>query len=124
MNEGLAKTYLAGAAITKNRIVKFDSSDGTVIQGAAATDSSIGVADSLGAAAASDPVDVILSGVAAIEYGGNVTRGALLTSDSVGRAVAAAPSAGSNNRIIGIAMMSGVSGDIGRVHINPCSLQG
>lgn len=124
MNEGLVRTYLAGAVINKNRVVKFDTSDSTVVQAAAVGDLSIGVCDNMGATAAGDPVDVILSGIANVEYGGTITRGAKLTVDSVGRVVSAAPSAGANNQVIGIAMLSGVIGDIGKVHINPCTVQG
>lgn len=122
--EGVAKTFLAGAAITKRRIVKLGADDKHVIQGAAATDSLIGVADSLGAAAAEDPIDVILQGIADVELGGTVTRGGLLSSDANGKAVAAAPGAGTNNRIIGFALASGVSGDIIAVQISQGSVQG
>lgn len=120
-NEGLQKTLIAGAAVAKNRIVKFGSSDTAVIQAAAATDSLIGVSDNLGAASG-EPLDVIIDGIALVEYGGNVTRGALLTADADGKAVAAAPAATASARIIGIAMMSGVSGDIGSVRIAPGSV--
>ena len=122
--EGVAKTFLAGAAITKRRIVKLGADDKHVIQGAAATDSLIGVADSLGAAAAEDPIDVILQGISDVELGGTVTRGGLLSSDANGKAVAAAPGAGTNNRIIGFALASGVSGDIIAVQISQGSVQG
>lgn len=120
---GITKAYLAGAAIAAYRIVKFDSADGTVIQAAAAADKSIGVTTDI-AAASGETVDVVKSGLADIEYGGNVTRGDLLTADSVGRAVTAAPSAGANVRIIGAAEVSGVSGDIGSLTIAPSMLQG
>ncbi|MBI5726763.1 MAG: DUF2190 family protein [Ignavibacteriales bacterium] len=123
MNQGLIKGFDAGAAITGNRIVKFSSTDTTIVQAAAATDSILGVADSLGAASGAR-VDVVLSGTTEVEYGGTITRGDLLTADSNGKAVTAAPSAGVNNRIVGISMKSGVSGDIGLVLVNPFSLQG
>lgn len=114
-NEGLVKTLTAGAAIAANRIVKFDGTDaGEVIQSAAATDMHIGVSD-LGADEAGDRVDVIVDGIALVVYGGNVTQGQLLTADSDGKAVAAAPAAEASNRTIGIAMVGGVSGDIGSV---------
>lgn len=116
-NEGLVKTFTAGAAVAAHRIVKHGSGDRAAIQAAAATDLIIGVSDSLGAAASGDSMDVILSGIANVEYGGNVTRGQLLTSDADGKAVAAAPAATASNRIIGVAQVSGVSGDIGKVHI-------
>lgn len=123
-NEGLQKTLIAGAAIAKNRIVKFDTAANTVIQAAAITDKSIGVADNLGADATGDTLDVIVDGIALITYGGTVTQGDLLTSDSTGRAIVAAPAAGSNARVIGVAMDSGVVGDIGSVRIAPASVQG
>jgi hypothetical protein len=112
----------AAAAITGRRIVKL-SSDSTVSQAAAATDLSFGVATSLDAASG-EPVDVIVAGVAEVEYGGAVTRGQKLTSDADGKAVAAAPAAGVNNQIIGIAMVSGVLGDYGAVLIAPSTMQG
>lgn len=114
-NEGLAKTLIAGAAIAAHRIVKFGTSDTAALQAAAATDASIGVSD-LGAASG-DPVDVILDGIALVDYGGNVTRGDLLTADSDGKAVTAAPAATASARVIGTAMVSGVAGDIGSVAI-------
>lgn len=121
-NEGLAKTLIAGAAVAARRIVKFGSGDTAVIQAAAATDLSIGVSD-LGAASA-EYCDVIIDGIALVEYGGNVTRGDKLTADADGKAVTAAPAAGVNAQIIGIAMLSGVSGDIGSARIAPSVMQG
>lgn len=123
-NEGLVKTYIAGAAIVKHRIVKHGSGDRAAVQAAAATDLLLGVSDSLGADASGDPCDVIRSGIANVEYGGNVTRGQKLTADADGKAVAAAPAAGANAQIIGIAEVSGVSGDIGKVLIVPSTMQG
>ncbi len=121
-NEGLAKTLIAGAAVAARRIVKFGSADTAVVQAAAATDLSIGVAD-LGAASG-EYCDVIIDGIALVEYGGNVTRGQLLTADADGKAIAAAPAGGANARVIGVAMLSGVSGDIGSVRLAPGSVQG
>lgn len=121
-SDNFAKGFLAGGSISAKRIVKFGSADNAVVQAAAATDSLIGVSDL--AAASGAQVDVVMNGIAIVEYGGNVTRGALLTADANGKAVAAAPSAGSNNRVVGVAMVSGVSGDLGAVHLSPTSLQG
>jgi hypothetical protein len=114
-NEGLAKTLIAGAAVAARRIVKFGSGDTAVVQAAAATDLSIGVSD-LGASSG-EYCDVIVDGIALVEYGGEVTRGQLLTADSNGKAIAAAPAATATARAIGVAMVSGVSGDIGSVLI-------
>ena len=112
-NHGLIKTFNAGAAVAARRIVKFGADERNVVVGAAATDKLIGVSDDI-AAASGDPV----------EYGGTVAIGDLLTSDSTGRAVAATPSAGTNNRIIGVAMVAGVVSDLGAVLIGQGSTQG
>lgn len=116
-NQGLTKTLIAGATIAAYRICKFGSSDTAVLQAAAATDLSIGVSDLGGASA--EPTDVIIDGIALVEYGGDVTRGQWLTSDADGKAVAAAPAATATAQCIGRAMLSGVSGDIGSVRIAP-----
>ena len=55
------------------------------------------------------------AGIADIEFGGNVARGALLTADADGKAVTAAD----GNRVIGIAEVSGAAGDIGQVLLAP-----
>jgi hypothetical protein len=125
-NIGLVKTFLAGAAIQPARLVKFDADDRTVIQGAAAADAVFGVSDStpIGAAATGERVDVVMSGIAPVVYGGNVTRGQLLMSDSTGRAIAATAAAGTNVRTAGVAMVSGVVGDIGDISLSPGSFQG
>jgi hypothetical protein len=47
-----------------------------------------------------------------------------VTADANGRAVAAVPAAGANNRIIGFAERSSVSGDIGLILVQPGLIQG
>lgn len=114
-NELFIKACYAGAAILPFRIVKHGAADAFAIQSVAGTDASFGVSDSLGAAAANDPVDIIRGGIAEVVYGGTVTRGDPLTSDSQGRAIKAA----TGNRIVGFAEVSGVVGDRGSVFIAP-----
>lgn len=114
-NELFIKACYAGAAILPFRIVKHGAADGFAVQAAAAADFSFGVSDSLGAAAANDPCDVIRGGIAEVIYGGTITRGQPVTSDSSGRAVAAA----TGNRVIGYAEVSGVVGDRGSIFIAP-----
>lgn len=104
----LIKSFVPGAAINPYRIVKHDTADNTVIQAAAAADLSLGVTGYQGAASTDDTVDVILEGVAEVELGGTVTRGQQLTAGAAGVAVTAA----AGNRAIGIAMASGVAGDV------------
>ena len=114
-NELFIKACYAGAAILPFRIVKHGAADAFAIQSAAGADASFGVSDSLGAAAANDPVDIIRGGIAEVVYGGTVTRGDPLTSDAQGRAIKAA----TGNRIVGFAEVSGVVGDRGSVFIAP-----
>lgn len=123
-HEGLILNYNAGATVNGFRIVKHGTSDQEVIQAAANTDAIIGVAEQLGADAAGEPIDVWRTGVAQVEYGGNVTRGDPLTADADGKAITAAPAAGANVRLVGFAEVSGVAGDIGSVQIELGSMQG
>lgn len=114
-NVGLVKTFIAAGVIAERRIVKFGSSDTAALQATAGTEKFSGVVGlpKSVTAAEGEPVDVILSGIADVDYGGNVTRGDTLTADANGRAVVAT----SGNSVIGIAQVSGVAGDIGSVHI-------
>jgi hypothetical protein len=122
-NQLMTKQFIAEAAIAAFRIVKFGTTDELVVQGAAATDALIGVVEHV-APAIGERCDVVMSGIAEITLGGTVARGGPLTSDATGRAVAAAPAAGSNNRLIGFALASGVVGDVIPVQIAQGSLQG
>lgn len=122
-NPGLIKTHTADGAIGKFRIVAQGAADGNVKQATAGTDALLGVTEVF-AYAAGDRPSIVRSGIADVEYGGTVTRGAPLTSDAQGRAVVAAPSVGVNVRIIGFADVSGVVGDIGLVQVLPAQIQG
>lgn len=124
MTPGLTKTFTAEAAVTRRRIVKFGATDGSVLQGAAATDALIGVSDMSADVALGARCDVRLTGIAEVEAGGNITRGGPVTADANGKAVAAAPAAGVNNRTVGFAMASAVNGDIVDVFLTPGSIQG
>jgi hypothetical protein len=112
-----ALNFVAGATVNAYRAVKFGADDNTVIQGAAATDTTIGVNQSPQAALAGQPVMVALQGIGTIELGGTVVRGDLLSVDSVGRGVVslAAPT----DRVIGVALQSGGSGAFIQVSIAP-----
>jgi hypothetical protein len=126
-NQGLIKTYNAGGTVNHARFVKLDSDDRTVIQSAAAADFTIGVSDfspNATAAASGERVDVQLTDIATVTYGGTVTRGQLVISDSTGRAITATAAAGANVRTCGVAMVSGVVGDLGAVLLGPGSFQG
>ena len=120
----LTENFTAGAAIAPYRICKAGAADLKAIQAAASTDGMFGVSDSLGADAAGDRVDIYTAGPVEVEYGDTIVRDDLLTADADGKAVAAAPAAGVNARIIGIARVSGVVGDIGLVQLAPGQIQG
>lgn len=112
-NLGLIKNFIAGGVINPFRILKL-SADDAVVQAAAASDALIGIAVVPypgSTVALNERIDVCLSGACEVEYGGGVTRGALLTADANGKAVTASAA----DRVIGVAMVSGVSGDIGSV---------
>jgi len=123
-NPGLIKAFVATLALMAHRIVSFGADDNHVVQSVLSTDAHIGVTGAVVSTVDSSPVDITLSGIAEVEYGGVVTRGDPITSDAQGRAIKAAPVAGVNARIVGQAMSSGVLGDIGSVHIIPTQIQG
>ena len=114
-NEGLTKNFNAGGAVDPHRIVKFGASDHEVVVATDGAATLLGVTDSLGADAAGEPIDVIMDGIPTVIYGGVVSRGAYVTADATGRAVAAV----AGNHVIGIAMMAGEAGDYGAVRIAP-----
>lgn len=122
-NPTLIKTFAAGGAIAAYRIVRFSAAD-TVVQAAAVTEALAGVTTDV-APLSGERTDVVMGGIALIEAGGAIALTNFVTSDATGRAVAAAPAAGVNNRIIGIPLEPAVAaGDIIRVMLSPGSLQG
>lgn len=122
--EGLTKSIKCAAAITQAfTIAKPGSDDDTFAVAAAVGDLMVGVFLHT-TSAANEIVAVQLGGIATVKIGGNVTRGNLITSDSSGLGVAAAPAAGVNNRVIGIALKSGVNGDEIPVLLSPGQIQG
>jgi len=120
------KNYVAEGAIAPYRIVKHGTADGQVLQGAAATDSLMGVSviPATQSVIADERIDVALDRFVPVEYGGTVAAGDPLTSDAAGKAVKAVPGAGTNNRIIGNADVAGVAGDIVDVFIRIGQIQG
>lgn len=123
MNPTLIKNYTAGGAIAAYRIVMPGAADGVVVQATAATDSLMGVCGMNGPLSG-ERVDVRKAGITLVEFGGAVARGAPVTSDANGKAVAAAPAAGANARIIGFAEVSAVSGDLAPILLAQGLMQG
>ena len=123
MSADLIKSFIADAAIRGFRIVAFHASKHAVIEGASNTSALIGVSTSTGGKAGS-VVDVVQSGLGEVVLGGNVARGALVTSDDQGRAVALpAPAAAAKTvRTIGAVQASGVEGDIVPILLAPSAV--
>jgi hypothetical protein len=126
---GIEKSVKCASALaTAYLIAKFGGDDDTLAQATAATEELVGVfqhtTDNAG-----DPVRVMLTGITRVVAGGTITRGAKLTSDSNGKAVAVtrhthtentagtytqndATGAAPADSVIGIALASGAAGDI------------
>jgi len=133
---GIEKSAKCTAAIaTAYTIAKFGSDDNTLSVAAAATDGLIGVFQHT-TAAAGEEVRVMMSGISRVVLGGTVTRGDRLTSDSNGKAVSATRHTHTENtagtysqnattqaasavNTIGMALASGVAGDIIPVLLAP-----
>ena len=113
MNVGFTKTFIAGGAVTKRRLVKFDGS-GNVVQASAAADLLIGVSDSAGDVAASgDRIDVLMGSQPEVEAGAAIAAGAPITSNANGKAV----TAGVGEIAIGFAVEGAdADGDIITIH--------
>ena len=119
--------FLAGGTINPNTIVKIGAADQTVIQATAAADQPVGVAaiPANTTAASGERVDVVIGGVMEIKVGAaGIARGAKVTSDANGLAIAAAPAAAANNGIVGVALETGASGDLVAVLLSPGVMQG
>ncbi len=123
-NPLLALSYLADIAIPINRLVRMGAGDRSVTLATAATDAIIGVVNEV-APALGERVEVVRVGIAWVEAGAAVARGAPLTADAVGRAVTAAPGVGVNNRIAGFAEeAASAPGDVIRVQLSQGFMQG
>lgn len=116
-------SFTAEGAIPARTLVTLGTADGNVKAAAANTDTLIGVTTEIDAADG-DQVDVVTGDLMIVTYGGNVSRGDFLTSDANGHAIAAAPAAGTNVKIIGMALYSGVSGDEVGILASPGQIQG
>lgn len=118
-----ARSYNAEGAIVAYSIVKIGANDYGVLQAGAATDKIIGVSTDIDSASG-ERCDVFHEGICYVKIAGTVTRGDWITSNASGLGVTAAPAAGTNNYVIGMALQSGVSGDIIEVMVDPTMIQG
>lgn len=118
------KTMTAGGTIIQNRIVQPGTVDTEVIQGATLTNPIYGVCYQPGTVAAGDRVDIAFGGVLEVTAGGTVTAGALVTSDTNGKAIVLNPGTGVVGRSLGVAIDAGVSDDLIRINAAPSALKG
>lgn len=122
-NPLMFKAFTAGGAISPARLVRLSAAD-TVVQASAATDGLFGVNSDL-AVVSGERCEVMTDGIAWVEAGAAVALSSLITADALGRGIAAAPAAGVNNRVIGVALdAAAAAGDQIRVLLSPGSVQG
>jgi hypothetical protein len=121
---GIEKSVKCTAAVaTAYLIAKPGADDDTFSQATASTEDLVGVFQHT-TTAAGEEIRLMLTGISKVKLGGTVTRGALLTSDANGKAVAIGAVAGTNYASIGRALASGVADDIIPVLLNPSRPQG
>ncbi|GLX85061.1 hypothetical protein tloyanaT_13130 [Thalassotalea loyana] len=115
-NQALTKTFIASGAIAKRRIVKLIAAENSVSLASAVGDRLIGVSDDAADIEDGRAVDVIFQGIVEVEAGAAINKGAAVTTNAQGKAVAT--SAGTDN-VIGFALdASSVDGDVISIEIN------
>ena len=111
---GLTKAFTSAAAIPPRRIATFGANEGEVQVATSPTGAPfVGVTSVVGAVSGGERIDIYLDGIRTLEAGGAFSQGVDLTTDAVGRVVAAAPAANTTVRIIGQAI--GLSTGIGQL---------
>lgn len=123
MNPGGIINRVAGGTVGARRIVMPHSTAGQFVV-SNASGAFLGVCFQPGGAASGERMDIATEGLVEVVAGGTITAGAPVTSDANGAAVAAAPSAGTNQRVLGFAHEAAASGDIFRVQVNLHTMQG
>jgi hypothetical protein len=106
----LLKGYLAAAPIRARRVVRLSA--GKVLEASSSHGAVIGVSDN--PAVQGGVVSIVMAGIAEAVAGGEITEGNHLTAGDGGVVVEAT----SNKAVVGIALASGVSGDLIPIAIN------
>jgi hypothetical protein len=119
MNALLTKSFKAGAAIAASRFVKMGVADWAALQASDAASPILGVSVPNVAAALDQSVDVVMDGIELVECGGAVTRGQFVEPDANGKAVDANIVAGATKYVGGVALETGVAGDLVPVRVQP-----
>lgn len=120
---GIEKSVKCTAAVAAFTIAKPGADDDTFSTATAVSEELVGVFQHL-TSAANEEVRLMLTGITRVKLGGTVTRGNFATTDGSGQGLAAAPSAGVNNAVIGKFLASGVSGDIVPMLLGVGKIQG
>jgi hypothetical protein len=111
-----AENFISDGAIGKYRIAIFGSADGHTAIAVDAATPCLGVTGDLGVDGSGKRIDVFTKGSQRVYYGGTVAAGDMLKPDANGGAIATTTP---GDHVVGRARISGVSGDIGTVEINP-----
>lgn len=113
------RTFVFDAAIGKNRFASASASND--LSGIIATASTLVIGATVEASDANNAAAVALGGVVKVVAGGTITRGDRVASDANGAAVSItiAASGTTLRYIAGVALQSGVSGDIIEVLLQP-----
>jgi len=119
VNPLLTKSFKAGAAINPSRFIKAGAADWAAIQATDAAAAILGVSAENLAVAIDQSADVIMEGIAYVMAGGACTRGAYVEPDANGKAVDANIAAGALKYVGGVALESGVAGDLIPVKVQP-----
>jgi hypothetical protein len=124
MNVLLAKNYVADIALPRFRLVKQGSADDHITLATGSLDTFIGTTMDI-PAAPNERSDVHMLGIAYLEAGAAFSSGTWITSDSIGRGIAASPAAGINASVIGRALeTANAAGDVIRVLVAHGQIQG
>ncbi len=117
-NPGLIKAFTAGGAIEARRIVIYGATNDTVVAASDGTAHLVGVTSSF-SVEQGGVVDVVMSDMPDVTYGGTITAGDPLTATTGGKVVVATTE---GTHVIGYARYDGVDGDIHPILIDRCVL--
>jgi len=105
--------YVAEEDIPAHTLVTFGTDDAGCNIAVAATDAPLGVTTEIDALK-DERCDVILTGIAPVLYGADITKGDPLTAGADGKAV----KAGDGDLVFGTAMLDGTTDDIGSINLH------
>lgn len=129
-NNLFSKAFIVqtGETIVGRRIVSLDPATGTVTQRDASSLMCLGVALENENETAGKCVDVMLKGIAEIEAGGAISPGdyitSLVTATNEGKGIVAAPAAGANEQVVGMALEAATTGSFFNVLLSQQQIQG